>query len=246
MRFASIAGTANPPLSALSALTLFSASSASSAWRLLLRSFYREGGQGETRAVLSSTRNFPPGPGVTRLEGPVTVTSEDDRLLIEAAQADPARFVELYDRYVDRVYAYVSRRTRNRATAEDLTSQVFERALGTIGRFEWRGVPVAAWLFRIAANALADHWKQVARDAHEAPPELPDAAETADIERRLALYQQVERLPDVQRQVIEMRFVEEKSIREVASALGRSEGAIKQLQLRALENLRKGMGGGND
>lgn len=176
----------------------------------------------------------------------MTATSEDDRLLIEAAQADPARFVELYDRYVDRVYAYVSRRTRNRAAAEDLTSQVFEHALSTIGRFEWRGIPVAAWLFRIAANALADHWKQIARDAHDLPSEVADAVEAEEIDRRLALYQQVGRLPDAQRQVIELRFVAEKSIREVAAALGRSEGAIKQLQLRALENLRKGMGGGND
>ena len=177
----------------------------------------------------------------------MTLPPDDDRRLIEAAQADPARFVELYDRYVDRVYAYVSRRTRNRAAAEDLTSQVFEHALRTIGRFEWRGVPAAGWLFRIAANALADYWKALAREAHDdLPLDSPDAAEAADIERRLALYQQVERLPDVQRRVIEMRFVEEKSIREVASTLGRSEGAVKQLQLRALENLRKGMGGAND
>jgi RNA polymerase sigma-70 factor (ECF subfamily) len=71
---------------------------------------------------------------------------------------------------------------------------------------------------------------------------LPDSRELEDIERRIALYQHVERLPDLQRQVILKRFVEEKSIREVALALERSEGAIKQLQLRALENLRKSMG----
>lgn len=172
----------------------------------------------------------------------MTLSPEDDRLLIEAAQANPARFVELYDRYVDLVYAFAIRRTRNRATAEDITSQVFEHALRTIGRFEWRGVPVAAWLFRIAANALADHWKERARDTHDPPPDVPDASEAEDIERRLVLNQHVGRLPDLQRQVIEMRFAEEKSIREVAAALGRSEGAIKQLQLRALENLRRSMG----
>jgi RNA polymerase sigma-70 factor (ECF subfamily) len=173
----------------------------------------------------------------------LTHTLEDDRLLIEAAQADPARFVDVYERYVDRVYAYVSRRTRDRSTAEDITSQVFEQALRTIGRFEWRGLPVAAWLFRIAANALADHWRERARDAEEPAPEPPDSRELEDIDRRLALYQQVEQLPDLQQQVIRMRFVEEKSIREVAAALDRSEGAVKQLQLRALENLRKNMGG---
>ncbi len=172
----------------------------------------------------------------------MTQTTDDDRLLIQAAQADPARFVELYERYVDRIYTFASRRTRNRAAAEDITSQVFEQALRTIGAFEWRGVPFAAWLFRIASNALADHWRAHARDAHEPPPEIPDARELEEIDRRIALYRHVEQLPDLQRRVIQMRFVEEKSIREVAAALDRSEGAVKQLQLRALDNLRKSMG----
>lgn len=174
----------------------------------------------------------------------MTHTTEDDRPLIEAAQADSARFVEIYERYVDRIYAFVSRRAENRAAAEDITSQVFEQALRTIGRFEWRGAPVSAWLFRIASNALADHWRERAQDAHEALPDVPDSRELEDIDRRIALHQQVGQLPDLQRQVIEMRFVEEKSIREVAAALERSEGAVKQLQLRALQNLRKRMGHG--
>jgi RNA polymerase sigma-70 factor (ECF subfamily) len=173
----------------------------------------------------------------------LTQTSEDERLLIEAAQADPARFVEVYERYVDRIYAFVSRRTGNRAVAEDITSQVFEQALAAIAGFQWRGLPVAAWLFRIASNALADHWRERARDAQEVLPDAPDPREAEDIERRIALYQHVDRLPDLQRRVIQMRFVEEKSLREVAAALDRSEGAVKQLQLRALENLRKSMGG---
>ena len=78
---------------------------------------------------------------------------------------------------------------------------------------------------------------------HQEPPDPPDRSELENIERRIALYQHVERLPDLQRRVIEMRFGEEKSIREVAAALDRSEGAVKQLQLRALENLRRSMGG---
>jgi len=170
-------------------------------------------------------------------------TPDDERLLIEAAQADPARFVAVYERYVGRIYTFVSRRTGNRAVAEDITSQVFERALEAIGRFEWRGLPVAAWLFRIASNALADHWRDRARTQQEPLPDVPDKGELEDIERRVALYRHVEQLPDVQRRVILMRFVEEKSIRDVAAALDRSEGAVKQLQLRAVENLRKRMGG---
>jgi RNA polymerase sigma-70 factor (ECF subfamily) len=172
----------------------------------------------------------------------VTATTDDDRSLIEAAQADPARFAELYDRYVERVYAFVSRRARDRAAAEDITSEVFQQALGHLGQFEWRGVPFVAWLFRIASNAIADRWRQDARDSYDPPADIPDTRELEELERRVILFQLVDRLPDVQRQVIQMRFVEEKSIREIAAAIGRSEGAVKQLQLRALENLRKEMG----
>jgi RNA polymerase sigma-70 factor (ECF subfamily) len=174
----------------------------------------------------------------------VDVSTDEERLLIEAAQADPARFVELYDRYVDRVYAYVSRRTGSRTVAEDITSAVFEQALTHLPRFEWRGVPFIAWLFRIAANALADHWKREGRTSPDPPPDVPDEREYQDLERRVSLFQLVDRLPDAQRRVIQMRFVEERSIREVAFALDRSEGAVKQLQLRALDSLRKGLGHG--
>jgi RNA polymerase sigma-70 factor, ECF subfamily len=171
----------------------------------------------------------------------VTATTDDDRELIEAAQADPARFAELYDRYVDRIYAFVSRRTHDRAAAEDITADVFEHALAHLERFEWRGVPFSAWLFRIAANAISDRWRRDARDAYDAHTDVPDPSEIDDLERRVMLFQLVDRLPAAQRQVIQMRFVEEKSLREIAAALARSEGAVKQLQLRALEQLRKGM-----
>lgn len=171
----------------------------------------------------------------------VTIDDDDEQTLIAAAQADPARFDELYDRYVHRVYGFVSRRVGNRATAEDITSAVFEHALAHLPKFEWRGVPFAAWLIRIAANGLADHWRRTAREGGDAVAEMPAQGETDAIEQRAILFQLVERLPDLQRRVIELRFGEEKSIRDIASALQRTEGAVKQLQLRALENLRKGM-----
>jgi len=171
----------------------------------------------------------------------VTIDEDDERTLIAAAQADPARFEGLYDRYVQRVYGFVSRRVGNRAAAEDITSAVFEQALANLPKFEWRGVPFAAWLIRIAANALTDHWRKTARETGEAVAEMPDAGEMDAIEQRAILFQLVGRLPELQRRVIELRFGEEKSIREIAAALDRSEGAVKQLQLRALENLRKEM-----
>jgi RNA polymerase sigma-70 factor, ECF subfamily len=163
----------------------------------------------------------------------------DERSLIEAAQADPARFVDLYERCFHRVYAYVARRAASRAEAEDITSEVFEQALANLRKYEWRGVPFVAWLYRIAANALTDRWRRDARDSHDPLPDVPDGREAEDIERRAMVFQLVGRLPDAQRRVIEMRFVDERSIREIAAALDRSEGAVKQLQLRALENLRK-------
>ena len=172
------------------------------------------------------------------------MTADDDHLLVEAAKADPARFAALYDRHVDRVYAYVSRKTMDRAAAEDVTSDVFQHALANLRQFEWRGTPFIAWLYRIAANALNDRWRKHSRGTTVPECDVPDAHEAVEIERRVILAQLVDRLPDAQRQVVRLRFVEQCSTREIAAALGRSEGAVKQLQLRALEQLRKEMSRG--
>ena len=176
----------------------------------------------------------------------------DERLLVEGAQRDPAKFDALYEMHFERVYAFVASRVRDRATAEDLTSEVFHKALAHLRSYEWRGIPFAAWLLRIAANAIADHWKRTARElpSPDDPPELsanPDlqAAELRVIEHRARLFRLVGQLPEAQRQVVHQRFVEQRSIREIAERLGKTEGAIKQLQLRALERLRAQMGGGH-
>ncbi len=99
----------------------------------------------------------------------------DERLLIEAAQRDPARFAELYDLYFDRIYAYVAWRTASRDEAEDMVSEVFHKALANLRRFEWRGAPFSAWLYRIAANEITDHVERVGREHAIAPP--PEAEE---------------------------------------------------------------------
>jgi RNA polymerase sigma-70 factor, ECF subfamily len=167
-----------------------------------------------------------------------------ERLLIEAAQHDPSRFAELYENNFHRVYAFVARRVNDRDEAQDVTAEVFHQALKNLGRFQWRGVPFAAWLLRIAANALADRWQRASRgvevqaeDQLEEPAESP-TGNTAEVERRAILFQLVDRLPEDQRLVIVRRFVDQKSIREIAQELARSEGAVKQLQFRALETLR--------
>jgi RNA polymerase sigma-70 factor (ECF subfamily) len=162
----------------------------------------------------------------------------DERLLIEAAQQDPSRFAELYEQNFHRVYAFIARRVHDRAEAEDVTAEVFHQALSNIGRFEWRGIPFAAWLLRIAANTLADRWQRATKHPEIPAEVLEEAGVEQEVERRAMLFQLVDRLPQDQRLVVVWRFVEQKSVKEIARELGRSEGAVKQLQFRALQSLR--------
>jgi RNA polymerase sigma-70 factor (ECF subfamily) len=176
----------------------------------------------------------------------------EERLLVEAAQSDPAKFDALYELHFERVYAFVASRVRDQATAEDLTSEVFHKALANLPSYEWRGVPFAAWLLRIAANAIVDHGKRAAREASPPndPPELAanpevQASELRVIEYRARLFRLVGQLPEVQKRVVYERFVEQRRIREIAARLKRTEGAVKQLQLRALQSLRAQMESGD-
>jgi RNA polymerase sigma-70 factor (ECF subfamily) len=164
---------------------------------------------------------------------------DQEQSRIESARRDPARFADLYEDNFYRVYAYIVRRVRDRATAEDLTSEVFREALAGIAKFEWQGVPFIAWLLRIASRALADHYARNGREVSDGTFEGKTVeSDPTDLERSAMLHQLVDRLPEAQYQVIHLRFVEQKSIRDIAEALGRSEGAVKQLQFRAVETLR--------
>src|SRR5215470_11273037 len=136
----------------------------------------------------------------------------DERQLIEAAQKDPGRFGELYERNFERVYAFVFRRVRDRHEAEDITAEVFQHALANLSKFEWRGVPFAVWLFRIAANATVDRHKKRSREAIDPFADDLDQSQWPDIERRVILFTMVDELPNDQRAVILKRFVEEKTI----------------------------------
>lgn len=170
----------------------------------------------------------------------------DERLLIEAAQKDPARFADLYEIHFERVYAYIVKRVRDRAETEDLTSEVFQQALANVNRYEWRGIPFAAWLFRIAANLISDRWQRSGRevtDDEAIGSAQVSAAEIEEVERRATLFRLVDTLPAEQKKVVILRFVEQKSIREVAQAIRKTEGAVKQLQFRALSTLRARMEG---
>ncbi len=175
---------------------------------------------------------------------------EAERRLIEASQRQPRRFARLYERYFDRVYAFALTRTGDRTAAEDVTAETFRQALEHLSRFEWRGVPFSAWLFRIAANAASDHVKRAAKEE-----ELVGTGNYQDeswesrvieVETRARLFELVQRLPKDQRNVVVMRFGEEKSIREIAERMHRSEGAVKLLQHRAMHTLRAWVGSDND
>jgi RNA polymerase sigma-70 factor (ECF subfamily) len=175
----------------------------------------------------------------------------DDRRLVEAAQRDPSKFGDLYERHFERVYAYVARRVQDRDAAEDLTAEVFHKALANLRRYQWRGAPFGAWLLKIAANAVADRARRGAREV-AGPEDLsdggPDTSLDADldlIDQRARLFRLVDQLPTDQRTVIVQRFIDERSIRDVAQHLKKTEGAVKQLQFRALQTLRVRMEGGD-
>ena len=176
----------------------------------------------------------------------------EERRLIEAAQQDRACFGDVYERYFELVYGYVARRVRERPATEDLTSEVFRKALANIDRFKWTGAPFGAWLLRIASNVIADRTKRQAKDGirvdessltvgglTQSSSRQTQQTDLEESERRSWVIRKVDELPDDQRRVVRMRFAEEKSINEIAAELGRSEGAIKQLQFRALQNLRR-------
>jgi RNA polymerase sigma-70 factor, ECF subfamily len=169
-------------------------------------------------------------------------------LVVEAAQADLSKFEVLYELHFDRVYFFIVSRVHDRTIAEDLTSEVFHKALANLPNYQWRGTPFSAWLFRIASNEIVDYFKR--SDREQQPDELEHALAQPDlsstdldfIERRVHFFRLVEQLPEIQRRVVCERFVDERSIREIARRLSKNEGAIKQLQFRALRTLRAQIG----
>jgi len=188
-------------------------------------------------------------PGTNRLRDVRVLDAkqlEAERRLIEDSQRHPPRFAELYERYFDRVYAFALARTSDRTEAEDVTAETFRQAFENLSRFEWRGVPFSAWLFRIAANAATDQIKRAskAQELVETVGYEDESWESRviEFETRARLFELVQRLPKDQRSVIAMRFGDEKSIRQIADSMRRSEGAVKLLQHRAMQTLRSWIG----
>ena len=172
------------------------------------------------------------------------------RALVDLAkEGDAEAFGQLYDHYVSGVFRFIYYRVGSQQLAEDLTSETFVRGLRAIQRFNWQGKDFGAWLTTIARNLVADHFKSSRARLEIVAETIPEGKATvaSPEDEVLALisnemlFEAVNSLPNEQRDCILMRFIQGLSIAQTAAALGRSEGAIKQLQLRAVRSLAKTM-----
>ncbi len=186
--------------------------------------------------------------GESVARGPAAVEGARDEQLVRAAQqGDAAAFGRLYERYFERIYGYLAFKLGDTAEAEDLAGQVFLKALESLGGFRWTGVPFQAWLFRIAHNLLVDALRRKRKRPSEPLDEaIPDRRQEVDPEALLAekitreeLLAAVDRLTELQRQVVALKFAAGLSNAEVAQLLGKSEGAVKALQHAALQSLHR-------
>jgi RNA polymerase sigma-70 factor (ECF subfamily) len=175
-----------------------------------------------------------------------TTTADVRRLVERAQQGDRRAIEELYLMHFDRIYSYLQMSVGNRHDAEDLTNQTFVKMLESIERFEWRRVPISAWLFRIAHNLAMDHFRSRRRwQPEEEPPEPRDAEERSAEEEALqaigrqSMLAMIEGLSQEQQQVLTLKFVFNFPNADVATILGKTEGAIKSLQHRALASLQR-------
>jgi RNA polymerase sigma-70 factor (ECF subfamily) len=173
----------------------------------------------------------------------------DDIELIQRAADEPAAFGELYTRHVKRIYNYIYYRTSNHHDAEDLTAKVFQRAMRHAGSFEDKGVPVSAWLYRIAHNLVANFHRDRSRkpvvpledrDFTSETGAQPEAKAITSDDIDLLL-EHVNALPADRQQLLILKFVERLPNAEIGEIMGRTEGAIKSLYHRTLNSLRDEM-----
>jgi RNA polymerase sigma-70 factor (ECF subfamily) len=173
--------------------------------------------------------------------------NDDTPLVLRAIQRDQDAFGELYDRHVVRVYRHIYYMVGNPAEAEDLTAQTFLRAWEAIDRYQVRGAPFVSWLLRIAHNLGVSHLRAKRETSQLHDGILDDkmrrdpASSYQQTEEEELVRQAILRLRDEQRQVIILRFIEDLDYREVAEIIGKSVAAIRVIQHRALNALRKQM-----
>jgi RNA polymerase sigma-70 factor (ECF subfamily) len=204
-------------------------------------------------ALAAIQPSTPPSSSPGSVGGPPP-TPEDETLRIRALvdlarDGDSEAFGQLYDHYVTSVYRLAYYRLSSKQLAEDITAETFVRALRSISTFSWQGKDFGAWLTTIARNLIIDHYKSGRQRLELVVDTIPERSEAGpgpetEVLARLSsadLMRAVHALPPEQRDCILMRFMEGLSIAETAQVLDRSEGAIKQLQLRAVRNLAKSL-----
>jgi RNA polymerase sigma-70 factor (ECF subfamily) len=168
------------------------------------------------------------------------------QLVGRAQGGDRGALEELYLIHFDRIYSYLHVTVGNRHDAEDLTTQTFLKMLESIGKFRWGAAPFSAWLFRIAHNLAMDHFRASRRwqpegEVPEPEPDESTSAETGALESigRQSMMALIDSLSGEQQQVLTLKFVFNFSNGEAATILGKTEGAVKSLQHRALVTLQK-------
>jgi RNA polymerase sigma-70 factor, ECF subfamily len=183
---------------------------------------------------------------------------DEEKKLVEEARKNPEAFSGIFEAYYPAILRYVLHRTGNAAAADDITSEVFFKALNKLSSFRWAGVPFSSWLYRIAGNETIDFFRRQSHepksyDAFETPLDIPDISSRQDIENEMiraqddidnnAKYIEVKQalktLPQKYQEVLVLRFLEDKKISEIADVLGKNEGTIKSLISRGVDRLKK-------
>ncbi len=207
----------------------------------------RVAGESNQRSVADERReNATPETGE-----PVSSQRGAEALLVNQAKQDANAFGVLYERYVDRIYAYIYNRVHNNQEAEDLTARTFYRALSKLDSYEDRGLPFSAWLYRIAHNLVANYHRDHSRrqfvplEVVNLPGQRRDEPEEV-LEREEdheTLWEAIERLPAERRDLLIYKFGNRLSNLEIGDLMNKSEGAIKSLYFRTLAALRKELKG---
>jgi RNA polymerase sigma-70 factor, ECF subfamily len=170
----------------------------------------------------------------------------EERDLVERAKEDPDAFGALYDRYFPQIYRFTYSRVRDQSLAEDVTSEVFFKALKNMKRYTYTGHPFSSWLYQIAVNAVADHYRgprgkevelEEGASMPSAEPMVVDQVVRRDRSRRV--WAAIDQLPQQQRTAMILKFAEDKKIEDIAVIMQKSAGAVKLLLHRGVERLRR-------
>jgi RNA polymerase sigma-70 factor, ECF subfamily len=169
--------------------------------------------------------------------------SEND--IVEAAKKDPKQFVVLYTKYYEQIFRYIHQRMDDKEMAFDITSQVFLKAMINLPKYKYKGVPFSSWLYRIAMSEVYQSFKDkkstrtVNVDTSNVEDIIEEVEEDNTVEMREALIKVIGNLPEVELQIIEMRYFEKRSYREIGDILGMTENNAKVKAYRIVEKLKK-------